>query len=328
MDVLQQWSLDLIRALQTMSPALDGAMNLFSFFGRIEFYLIVLPLAYWTIDHRLGVRILLVLILTDFLGVACKLLFHQPRPYWIGGVQNLAEESSYGIPSTHASDSLGVWGYLSLRLNKAWLWVSAGLLVFLIGLSRLYLGVHFLHDVTFGWLIGAAVIWLFVSGEARFGPWFGRLSPGGQIGLGFAASIALILVNQVLQAYLTGITDPPQWAQFAVNAHPGSYAYTLGGALFGTVAGYILMRRAAAFENAAGWARKAGRFLVGIAGVLVIYFGLDWAFSLLAPDEAPLGYFLRYARYAVVTFWVTFLAPWIFLRIGLAGRSDRALAKT
>src|SRR5512143_205297 len=112
MATLQQWGISLIQALQAGSPALDGPMNFFTFLGKIEFYLIFIPFIYWAIDRRLGMRVLLLLITSNFLATSLKLLFHQPRPFWIGGIKALAQEATYGIPSAHASDSLAVWGYL------------------------------------------------------------------------------------------------------------------------------------------------------------------------------------------------------------------------
>src|SRR5688572_3120283 len=162
MEAIQQLSISLIQALQTLSPALDGVMNFFSFLGRIEFYLFIIPFIYWVIDERLGIRALLILIAVDLVGNSFKLLFHQPRPYWIGGVAELAEEASYGIPSTHTSDSLAVGGYIAYQAKTTWFRVAVVIILFFIGLSRLYLGVHFLHDVLFGWLLGGVVLWLAV----------------------------------------------------------------------------------------------------------------------------------------------------------------------
>ena len=62
METLQQFGISLIQALQTLSPALDGVMFFFTFLGRVEFYLLIAPLIYWTIDKRLGIRVLLILV--------------------------------------------------------------------------------------------------------------------------------------------------------------------------------------------------------------------------------------------------------------------------
>jgi membrane-associated phospholipid phosphatase len=117
METLQQLGISLTQALQVLSPSLDGLMIFFTFLGRIEFYLLLIPFIYWTMDKRMGMRALLILISIDVVGSSLKILFHQPRPYWIGGVKELTQETSYGIPSTHASNSLAVGGYLAYRVT-------------------------------------------------------------------------------------------------------------------------------------------------------------------------------------------------------------------
>src|SRR6185295_6564743 len=106
MEALQQFGINLIQSMQTMSPALDGVMNFFTFLGRVEFYLILIPFIYWAIDKRIGIRALLILIVIDGVGDVFKLLFHQPRPYWVGNVKQLTEETTSGISSTPSGDSL------------------------------------------------------------------------------------------------------------------------------------------------------------------------------------------------------------------------------
>ncbi|RPI65820.1 MAG: phospholipid phosphatase, partial [Geobacteraceae bacterium] len=81
MDAIYQLGIRFIQALQTFSPALDDLMNGFTFLGRIEFYLVLIPFIYWAVDRRIGVRALLILIYTDFIASSFKLLFHEPRPY-------------------------------------------------------------------------------------------------------------------------------------------------------------------------------------------------------------------------------------------------------
>lgn len=320
MDTLQEFGIRLILVIQQLSPALDSVMNFFTFLGKIEFYLIIIPFIYWAVDKRIGIRLLFILITTDIISSTFKLLFHQPRPYWLGRVMRLAEETSYGIPSSHASDSLAVWGYLAYRLKKAWLTVLVVIFLFFIGVSRLYLGVHFPHDVLFGWLIGALVLWAFVKYEDRVAAWANRQSVSAQVGTGFVLSLAVILIGQLVQIWLSGISDPPEWSSFASQARTPSYAFTLAGALFGAVSGYVLMKRHAPFQNSGSGLQQLGRYVLGIISLLIVYEGMDIVFAMFAPDESMLGYALRYIRYATVTFLVAFLAPWIFLKIGLARR--------
>jgi membrane-associated phospholipid phosphatase len=318
MEKLQEISFVLILALQHMSPALDGVMNFFTFLGSIEFYLIIIPFLYWTVDKRLGYRLLLVLVTTYFFSSILKLLFHQPRPYWLGKVLGLGAETSYGIPSSHASGSFAIWGYLAYRLNKRWLWALVTIFVFLIALSRLYLGVHFLHDILFGWLIGFFILWAFIRYEDRVASWADQKPVSAQIGLAFAFSILMILIGQLIQVWLSGISDPAGWSSFAAEARTPTYVFMLSGALFGAVAGYVLMKRYAPFENQGSGLQQLGRYVLGIVLLLILYTGLDILFGMIAADETPAGYALRYIRYASATFLVTFIIPWIFIKIRLA----------
>jgi len=318
MDALQQLSISLIQALQTLSPSLDGVMNFFSFFGRVEFYLVIAPFIYWALDKRLGIRALLILITIDVVSASFKLLFHQPRPYWVGGVRGLAEEASYGIPSSHASDSLAVGGYLAYRAKKTWFWVVMGIILFFIGLSRLYLGVHFLHDVLFGWLLGGVILWIAAKRSEQIAAWARSKTLSAQIAIGFVVSGIVIVLGIMIRSIISGTPDPASWSSYSTDARSISHSFTLAGALFGSITGYALMRSQANFQHAENWGNRALSYVLGIIGLLLIYFGLDIAFGMIAADETIAGYALRYIRYALATFWVTFGAPWIFLKLKLA----------
>jgi undecaprenyl-diphosphatase len=73
--------------------------------------------------------------------------------------------SSYSFPSGHALCSLCFYGSLAWiyaahvrsKLAQASMWLLSALLIFLIGLSRVYLGVHYPSDVLAGY--AAAFVW-------------------------------------------------------------------------------------------------------------------------------------------------------------------------
>jgi membrane-associated phospholipid phosphatase len=316
-DPILNFGIQLIQALQTLSPAFDQPMKALSFLGTIEFYLLLIPLIYWLVDAQLGMRVLLVLIGADFLGVAFKQLLRGPRPYWVGGVKALEQQTSYGIPSTHASDSLAVGGYLAYRLKKDWIWAIAILLVPLVGLSRLYLGVHFPQDVLGGWLVGLVVVVLFARLEARALSWLKKLPASRQIGLGFGISLLIILAGRLVAGLAASTPDPLAWASYGAAAGSMSHYFTLAGTLFGAVAGFVLMQARARFQAQGPWPRQAGRYAVGLLGLLAIYLVLDILFAQIARDETLAGYLLRYVRYASVAFWAIFGAPWVFLKLKL-----------
>lgn len=318
MDALYQFGIRFIQALQTLSPALDDVMNAFTFLGRIEFYLVFIPFIYWSVDRRIGVRALLILIYTDFISSSLKLFFHEPRPYWVGDVKALSAETSYGIPSSHASNSLAVGGYLITRVRQNWARWLIGIVVFFIAFSRFYLGVHFPQDVLFGWLIGFAVLWAVLKWETMFRGWLDGRSLSTQVMLGFVDSLGFVIIGFIIRFLVSGTPDPAEWSSFSANARSVNQFLTLGGAAFGTYTGYALMRKYARFSAQGTPEKRVARYLVGLLGLLLLYFGLDAVFAAITPDETALGYTLRYVRYGLATFWATFLAPWLFLKTRLA----------
>ncbi|HEX2907166.1 MAG TPA: phosphatase PAP2 family protein [Phototrophicaceae bacterium] len=99
----------------------------------------------------------------EMLNLLLKTMFSRPRPAF---VNPLTTASYYSFPSGHAMGSLVTYGMLTYLLVRAvpnrrmkiLIIFAAGLLVLLVGLSRLYLGVHYFSDVVAGFAAGA--IWL------------------------------------------------------------------------------------------------------------------------------------------------------------------------
>jgi membrane-associated phospholipid phosphatase len=96
------------------------------------------------------------------LDTVLKLAFHRarPDPFFI------AKPTTYSFPSGHSLISLCFYGLLagilSFEVRKTWqrvlIWCAAGFLIALIGLSRVYLGVHWPSDVLAGYAAG--LIWM------------------------------------------------------------------------------------------------------------------------------------------------------------------------
>ncbi|MDK1117397.1 MAG: phosphatase PAP2 family protein [Anaerolineae bacterium] len=318
MESLQAWGIQLIQSIQVLSPALDSIMEVFTFLGTVNFYILFITFIYWVVDARLGFRVFMLLMTIDVFGSALKQLLHQPRPYWIGDVKQMSIELNYGIPSTHASNTLSVWGYLAFQLKKRWLWILAIFLVLLIGISRLYLGVHFPHDVVGGWLIGLLVLILFVKYEDKIANWFNQKSLGSQVGFGFVLSLLFILVGVAVNTITASTPDPESWAHLSTESRSLSHYFTLAGALFGAIAGHALITAKGNFQTPGPRVQKLGRYLIGIFGLFIILFGLDALFGKIAVDESMLGFILRYIRYGATTFWAMFGAPWVFIKLKLA----------
>jgi membrane-associated phospholipid phosphatase len=93
-----------------------------------------------------------------------KELLNRPRPPEDGHLVHAVNES---LPSGHATTAIVVIGTLVVLAwpgrtpaGRAWLVAAATLWVGAVGLTRIYLGVHWFSDVVAGWLVGGA--WLAV----------------------------------------------------------------------------------------------------------------------------------------------------------------------
>ena len=204
------------------------------------------------------------------------------------------------------------------------MWIVAIATILLISFSRMYLGVHFPHDILGGWIIGLVVLFSYIKYEQRVSEWLGSRSNEYQIGLGFGISLAFIVVGLIISAVIAPTSDSSAWSHMSTEARSLTSYFTLGGALFGAVAGYVMMKFRARFQTRGPWINKVLRYLVGILGVLIAMYGLDALFSLIAPDETVLGYILRYIRYGTTTFWAMFGAPWVFLKLNLTKKYELA----
>jgi len=93
-----------------------------------------------------------------------KRLTHRARPPARFG---LVHAGGYAFPSGHATQAAAVWGafaFLAALALTTWprkvaAWTIAVIITGAVGLTRLYLGVHWLSDVTAGWTLGG--VWLF-----------------------------------------------------------------------------------------------------------------------------------------------------------------------
>ena len=137
------------------------------------FYVVVLLLAVAVfVFYRRGRWLSAVLLVVStggsiVLTTVLKGVFQRSRPELI---ESGYQASFYSFPSGHATVAVGLYGMLTVilayRLRGAARWVVAAcglLLVLLIGLSRLYLGVHYPTDILAGYL--SALLWLVCVGS-------------------------------------------------------------------------------------------------------------------------------------------------------------------
>lgn len=152
---------------QKASPGLTSLMRFMSALGAPGSLLLIgtaAVLAFRRLQwNRAAVRFLITVAGGLLLDATLKIAFHRTRPVSFFGTP---EPQSYSFPSGHAMFSVCFFGALAALITarvrdpaaRAAIWTVTVALATLIGLSRIYLGVHYPSDVLAGY--AAAVVWV------------------------------------------------------------------------------------------------------------------------------------------------------------------------
>jgi membrane-associated phospholipid phosphatase len=158
------------------SPAADVIMRGLTFFGSAP---VVIPLVIVTLvwclrrgERQLAAWLAIVALVAEATNVALKLCFVRARPALWPGALHL---DSYSFPSGHSMSAAATLGMIAvvvarlaprLRLAVA---IVAPLVILGIGLSRMYLGVHWPSDVLAGFAAGSLLLFggALASGRPR-----------------------------------------------------------------------------------------------------------------------------------------------------------------
>lgn len=275
----------IIEFLQSFrSPVLDVIFKSFTFAGNQEFYILLLPIAYWSWRKETMQKLAFLLLISFALNAFFKNAFALPRPPL---AYHLVSAEGYGLPSGHAQGAITLWGFVFLSARKNWIKVLTVVLIIGIALSRLYLGVHFPKDVLAGLLIGG--VWL-----AIFFRWSETVIQHWNIPLW--ASIVLFLIVSVLFVYFT----------------PTRLGGTVGGAAFGLFSGILVENRYLKFQPETTLINQIAKFAIGIIGIILLYLGLKMIF--------PHTIVFRVIRYTFIGVWMGLVAPWVFVKLHLTPR--------
>lgn len=318
--------------MQSLGSWLTPVMKFFTLLGQEDFFLVAIVVVYWLFDRKAGLRIGVLLLLSNGINAILKLAFHAPRPFWVDtSVQAMADEPSFGFPSGHTQNATSTWGGLLLPLKRGWATAVFCLVVVLVGVSRLYLGMHFLVDVAGGLVFGLLTVALYLKFEAGIGVWVSRQSFKQLVLAALICSLAFILVFGGVYLALDGWQVPAIWHDNALIAWPENPIDPLSmrnliksaGTIFGLLVGAAWIdRRYSDFSIRGSPSQKWLRLALGLAGLLTIYAGLG---MLIPKTSALVPISLTYVRFALVGLWVSGLAPWLFIKAGLV-QTARATA--
>lgn len=280
-----------VQSLQ--SPLWDRLFVFITDIGSEDFYVAVLPLLFWFGGRQMGRFIGSVFLVNYWFNDALKLAFDTPRPS-PDEVRVIAAHTGPGpgFPSGHAQGSLGMWGALAISLKRPFVTGLAVVMVLAIGLSRMYLGLHFLGDVLGGFFFGLLIL----GAAVVLWPRLADLTAGWGLGLCLAAVVVFAAVLALI--------------------HYGGIAAVVTGAFVGFWAGSLLEERYVDYRPQAPLWAQAVKLVLGLAVVLAVRVGL----KAVLPETA----FSDTLRYGCIGFAVTFVMPYLFTRLPWYNRTPAA----
>jgi len=149
------------------SPELNKILQFITNIGDIYGYLVVGTISSIVFylkfkNWRFVIQMIFVLAISALSNLALKQVINRPRPE----IEHLVSVATLSYPSGHAMSAISFYGFLiylcyGFKMNKL---IKLGVILFLtilifsIGISRIYLGVHFPSDIAGGFIAG--LIWV------------------------------------------------------------------------------------------------------------------------------------------------------------------------
>ncbi len=125
-------------------------------------------------NKKIGLSIISNIVIITVLNQLLKRILQRPRPTEF----RIVEETGYSFPSGHSMVSMAFYGYLIYLIyryikNKYVKWTLItilSILICLIGISRIYLGVHYTSDVLGGFLLSISYLVIYISSIKKLIP--------------------------------------------------------------------------------------------------------------------------------------------------------------
>jgi membrane-associated phospholipid phosphatase len=285
-------------AFRTLMPWAELFFRGVTELGSEYFYVVLIAVGFWAVDKRASIMAAFLLAASSASNYWLKITFRIPRPpvtNWLPGVH----ASNYSLPSEHAQDSMAIWGWLGIKLKTWWMSVLSIALIVLIGLSRIYLGVHWLGDIFSGWAVGLFLLIVLLKLEEPARSALSKWNPN----LPYIGLVAFGLGAMMLTEFLSPVKVEGLEANFGPN----------GGFIVGLGIGLALEKKYVNFEITPKRGEKWRIALRVIIGLILVFATAVMLSPLLSRDIC----WMCATQYALITIIVIFIWPFLFKKLGL-----------
>jgi membrane-associated phospholipid phosphatase len=306
------FELDFIKWLQGFrSGFLDVLFQLFTMLGEELVIIALLGFLYWCYDKKIGERVGITVFISLVLNSSIKTLFKRIRPFQVdNAIVNVRPQTStgYAFPSGHTQGAATVFTATALWLKKRGFLIAAFVITFLVAMSRMYIGVHYLTDVLVGAALGIGISYAMVAFYKKVeDPKRGyRIILYASAGL-----LVLVFIYHLLTIEAEGLmTD----AETFYDRMEGGFKMV--GSMIGFVLGIGFEQSKTKFTHHRVWWKNLFRFALGVAMVMGIRIGLSFVFDqIIDPEHLATGQFIP-ATIAMVFDMIRYFAM-VFVAIGI-----------
>lgn len=293
-------------------PVLNEFMLTITTLGEETAFLAMALIFFWCVDKKRGYLLMSVGFLGTMFNQFMKLWFRIPRPWVLDENFTILEQareaaSGYSFPSGHTTSAVGTFGSIAVSSRKRWVQVLSVTVAVLVGISRMYIGVHTPADVLVGALTSILLIVLLrnvvLSGSEK----------------GMKVIIAVMIA--VAMGLLAFVELYPFPADVDVhNLESGlKNAYTMIGCMVGVAVVYTVDIKYLDFQTKAVWWAQILKAVLGLILVLAVKEGLR------SPLEALFaGHMIaRAVRYFLIVIVAGIIWPLTFNWFSRLGRKVR-----
>lgn len=277
--------MEVIQFLQSFSSdLLNNIMLIITHFGSVYFPICIICVIYWCYNKDIGFKLAVILSCSGVLNSIVKNLVQSPRPIGVEGINSIGEFSApgYSFPSGHTQNITVFGTSLSIFTRNMVVFLISIVLIVLVGISRLYLGLHWPIDILGGFIL--ALIVSIVLNEVLI-----KLTP-------FKINI---FIGIIVLVFMLGIF-------FIDNTEMGQDYYKTMGIFIGVYLGHLFEYRYVNFSPEASNIDNIMKIVIGASTTILLDILLSYVFNIFSI------YWMYIVKYFILGFWIFGIIPLIF----------------